>query len=602
MKFISVGCIFTLVFTFLTFSMLAENQETKSRLPGDSCLPIPIVYYGLKATQPGYRSFTLNANSFDAGSIDQCGSGKLSFSFSNNVNDTLRVFECDSRWFFFLNIWVTDDFGNQNFARTYIFIQFTSGGRDCEDPPENCIPVALTHYIFATDITYGPVGLPAWAFDMGSLDECDSEGLSYQAHFEFFSEYADTLMLPCILAHSPSNSIAASYGLKVTDQLGNQDEVISQLHITDNTAYCSQEIPEDNCGPTVLVFWGLAASVPPSGSFLLPPEPYIKYVDDACQSGNVDHALSRLQEPPVFNEGNLYFDCSELGIKYFNVHSRDAFGNQTYTKSFILLQDNYLPTAVCKGEFEVNLTPDASVIVEARALDDESTDICSSISFSFSIDTSDTKRIFTCDDVGTQMLELWVTDGDRNRSTCESLITINDQFLACDQYCDDSDITLSGNIENGIYRASETLMANGVIDMDKQVVMEAGQKIIFAAGFKVEKNGYLIGRIEDCITTTTDNELPNLESAAFEIQPRVYPNPFSDQIKVELDLIKSTELTVRLYDYAGKLIRILKKTEEIPGGRWSEEFSMAEFSSGIFFLEIKYNNKKVIKKLVKFPK
>ena len=66
------------------------------------------------------------ANDFDLGSFDNCP-GDLRFSFSSNVNDTQRVFDCDQVGLQILEIWVTDASGNQDFCTTQINIQANEG-------------------------------------------------------------------------------------------------------------------------------------------------------------------------------------------------------------------------------------------------------------------------------------------------------------------------------------------------------------------------------------------------------------------------------------------------------------------------------------------
>jgi hypothetical protein len=85
---------------------------------------------------------SVNASDFDAASYSDCG-GDLVFSFSPNVNDTLRIFDCEDLGEMDLNIWVTDIFGNQNFCETTITIQ--DNDNICpDDRPEGLIAGKIT--------------------------------------------------------------------------------------------------------------------------------------------------------------------------------------------------------------------------------------------------------------------------------------------------------------------------------------------------------------------------------------------------------------------------------------------------------------------------
>jgi len=63
------------------------------------------------------------AKDFDAGSNAGCGQQVVHFSFSSDTTKKSRTFTCDSIGQRFVNIWVTDSYGNQDWARTYILIQ-----------------------------------------------------------------------------------------------------------------------------------------------------------------------------------------------------------------------------------------------------------------------------------------------------------------------------------------------------------------------------------------------------------------------------------------------------------------------------------------------
>jgi hypothetical protein len=76
---------------------------------------------------PSVGEIGIWASDFDAGSFDNCGP-ITSFSFSSDVTDTGRVYTCDDlenggATTFEVEIWVTDQAGNQDFCVTYVQIQ-----------------------------------------------------------------------------------------------------------------------------------------------------------------------------------------------------------------------------------------------------------------------------------------------------------------------------------------------------------------------------------------------------------------------------------------------------------------------------------------------
>ncbi|GEM_PF-1170813 len=95
------------------------------------------------------------------------------------------------------------------------------------------------------------------------------------------------------------------------------------------------------------------------------------------------------------------------------------------------------PTAVCR-DITVALDNTNSITIDASLLDNGSSDNCSSISF-----TAD-QTTFTCADIGTQLVELTITDVVGNTSTCNANITVEEAplFIA---NCP-SDIILNNNV------------------------------------------------------------------------------------------------------------------------------------------------------------
>ena len=77
---------------------------------------------------PGAGTVSIWAKDFDLGSTDNCG-GKLKISFSANVMDTMRTFNCTQLGQRDLQMWVTDSTGNQDFCVVKINIQ--DGNNNC---------------------------------------------------------------------------------------------------------------------------------------------------------------------------------------------------------------------------------------------------------------------------------------------------------------------------------------------------------------------------------------------------------------------------------------------------------------------------------------
>lgn len=67
---------------------------------------------------------TIMADDLDAGTTDDCTDvANLLFSFSQDVGDQIRSFNCEDKGTIDLELWVTDEAGNQDFCTTFIGLE-----------------------------------------------------------------------------------------------------------------------------------------------------------------------------------------------------------------------------------------------------------------------------------------------------------------------------------------------------------------------------------------------------------------------------------------------------------------------------------------------
>ena len=76
-----------------------------------------------------------------------------------------------------------------------------------------------------------------------------------------------------------------------------------------------------------------------------------------------------------------------------------------------------------------------------------------------------------------------------------------------------------------------------------------------------------------------------------EIEAEVYPNPFSNELKVHLN---NSADEILLYDIAGKQLRSFNDSGKLVTLR-----GLGDLNPGIYFLKITTENQSVIKKMIK---
>ncbi|NOT36256.1 MAG: T9SS type A sorting domain-containing protein, partial [Saprospiraceae bacterium] len=126
-----------------------------------------------------------------------------------------------------------------------------------------------------------------------------------------------------------------------------------------------------------------------------------------------------------------------LGRHTIKWEVEDRCGNTATCQSQLNLLNCKPPSAYAHRDLAIGLTgmdtdgdgqPDTKLaIVWASDLDAGSNHNCGyPLVFSFSKDTSDTRRVYTCDSIGSRQVELWVTDPQGNTSFVKTLIIVND--------------------------------------------------------------------------------------------------------------------------------------------------------------------------------
>lgn len=96
--------------------------------------PTPYCVNGLViGIDPPDPHITVWASDFDAGSFDNCP-GPLKISFSADVNDISKTYYCDSLGIVYIEMWVTDAAGNQDYCKTFLEIQDNFGVCNDDNP------------------------------------------------------------------------------------------------------------------------------------------------------------------------------------------------------------------------------------------------------------------------------------------------------------------------------------------------------------------------------------------------------------------------------------------------------------------------------------
>jgi hypothetical protein len=297
---------------------LGCGDETEP--PAIACGPIAVLHESVHLTLPPSGALTLQAAMLDAGSIDGCGTGSLTFEFSIVPGSGSKVFDCADLGTQTQTIYVTDGNGNKHFGEVLITLEDPLDA--CGGNASGCTPAAVVHASLAVNLPVGEsLTLQASDFDAGSLDLCNTSSLS----FSFSSNISDqTLTLDCTdLGVNPVT-------IWVTDNLGNQIAVTSTVEVQDNNNHCGSG--GAGCSPVPVVARGLVLTLPPGRTANLPATAFNLVSQDACGSGSLSWAYA--------GGGAMQtFSCAELGSVPVQLELTDANGNVSEITVFVLVQD-----------------------------------------------------------------------------------------------------------------------------------------------------------------------------------------------------------------------------------------------------------------------
>jgi hypothetical protein len=142
----------------------------------------------------------------------------------------------------------------------------------------------------------------------------------------------------------------------------------------------------------------------------------------------------------------------------------DNCGNTSFDNVTVTVEDCKLPTPYCLNGLVVEIMQTGMIEVWASDLNLGSFDNCpGDLIFSFSPDVNDSGVLYTCDDLGQQPVEIWVTDAAGNQDFCETFIVVQDNMGVCGS----APISVAGllvdELDNGLEDATVELSSGNMV-------------------------------------------------------------------------------------------------------------------------------------------
>ncbi len=144
--------------------------------------------------------------------------------------------------------------------------------------------------------------------------------------------------------------------------------------------------------------------------------------------------------PLMYELSRTAFSCDDLGPNQVELSAVDVSGNNASCTATVTVIDSKKPQVLTRN-LEVYLDENGHASVDPVALDAGSTDNCSIIQYELD------QSVFSCADVGPNLVSLTVMDVDSNRSTKTAVITVRDT-LSPRLTCPDERVVLTGQDAN----------------------------------------------------------------------------------------------------------------------------------------------------------
>lgn len=161
----------------------------------------------------------------------------------------------------------------------------------------------------------------------------------------------------------------------------------------------------------------------------------------AIIAGDCSPNLSFISQVDYYSDGTINATINgddisgdyPFGTHTINLKVEDYCGNKTTCTFTIEVKDAKKPTPVCVNGLAVELMADPGgnggmVQVTSAMFDGGSYDNCTA---NEDLEITISPSLFTCDDVGTNIVTMWVTDEAGNSDYCETYVIIQDNMVVC---------------------------------------------------------------------------------------------------------------------------------------------------------------------------
>lgn len=175
--------------------------------------------------------------------------------------------------------------------------------------------------------------------------------------------------------------------------------------------------------------------------------------------------------------------------------------------------------------------------------------------------------------------KVWVVFSEHTTQTTQGKAKLPEQTFASESIETEGTVTIKTNTA-ATFKTSK----DGFISLQGHFKVEPG------AYFKAFK-----GKLETTPEVDTNTETKEIQQdlQAIEIATptetvnmKVFPNPFSDQVTIDLQLESDTNVRIALYDTNGRLVKAVIPVKPLEKGQHEVRVNTTDFVPGMYFCEV----------------
>ncbi|QIE59015.1 HYR domain-containing protein [Rasiella rasia] len=220
-------------------------------------------------------------------------------------------------------------------------------------------------------------------------------------------------------------SISASQTTFTCDDIGTNSVVVTVTDVNGNSSSCTALVTIVENTPPIAVCQPFTAQLDVAGT--------ITILATDVDGGSTDNCAI---DTIVLSQDT--FDCNDIGENTILVTVTDTSGNSASCTTIVTVMDTVAPEAICQ-DITVQLDGNATATIVPSDIDGGSTDACGIALLEIDVDT------FTCNDIGSNIVTLTVTDTNGNVSSCTATVTVEEEQTPPVAVCQNITATLDSN-------------------------------------------------------------------------------------------------------------------------------------------------------------